>query len=1123
MKTKRILSITLIMALVLSLFTGVMPSVLAEPTNTDFVPESYYFDFSQYNFDTMTLEEKAADSSNYKCTTINPYSATVNCGVWSLEEDSTATGGKYLKYVKDNNGSGTALSNFLFVANPTGDYTISGEHIVLADATTYNIKIRYKIENLEDEKYDLNLFAVATGNVTTPNSCPAENLVYIKKGLGNTDGWVEALYSFTTPDSYTGTANSLLLGFNPGKEGTTTRPATGTAFTYSVAIDYVEIEKPEFAAQHMNIDFNDYAVTKVSGNSGSIYNHADARWEIAGDDNKYMSYPSDGSMTSTSSAQYAFMANPTGSGSYAGDQAGLAFILENGGEYSVSFKYRLSNLASGGTLTVKVGATGATSCCNGWSGANTAIVLTPEDGTSGITLEESSDWKTVNYTFAMSTTSTTARRSMQMAFVPNYNQRISEYTLDLDDIVVDRLATVKIVDQEGNTATQKGVPAAPIGTTGMGGNKAETFVDITKAEIYNGTTAMTGEYKYYNDKDLTKEITEYTFNPVNETVYAKFVASQPDTNQVAFCGFDKYTLRTKAYEDTSPYGAFVSMGYNNSTTEHAWDIVDTEAYSGTKSMHLALSSSYNSARKFLYIGNGYEFEDNVSYQVSLRIKKDNAVEQDGNIKINLGNGGDIYGRFIYGQEDKSNIEISATNLSDEWTEITFSIIYIPQALSNLNYSVDYYRAPTLRFDTDSNVAVYIDAITISTVCGETSAEVIDTNANDNKQEIRVTSSYIVNDSDKVVLAGNEYDVVERGILAKASTNTSKLIAGEDGVLFVKKTENLDDYWADGENGEKIFAMLIEGISVNDHREITARSYVKLSDGNTYYSPETTFSVGDSNAPAGYSLVWGDEFDGTELDTTKWNKEYNVSAPLYQTDSKDVMSVENGMLNLNVTRHVGSNTNLKYDVPMGLTTSKTMNYAYGYLEVRARVPYQKGLSSAFWFRSNGQLSKDAGTKLSDTLAEIDMIETLTFTDRVTPNIHKWLSSGEEILHTQYNSGSGNTTQQYVFNSENLCDEFHIYGFEWTETEIKMYVDRVLYATYDITKDYEKTIDAIGDMAAFKDPAHIIIGMKPQLAESGAYDYYGDGSGYTTDDTVFETPYSIDWIRLYQKDDAGMLLK
>ncbi len=1122
MKTKRILSITLIMALVLSLFTGVMPSVSAEPTNPD--TESYYIDFSQYNFDTMTLEEKAADSSNYKCTTINPYSATVNCGVWSLEEDSTVTGGKYLKYVKDNNGSGTALYNFLFVANPTGDYTTSGEHIVLANATTYNIKIRYKIENLEDEKYDLNLFAVATGSVTTPNSCPAENLVYIKKGLGNTDGWVEALYSFTTPDSYTGTANSLLLGFNPGKEGTTTRPAAGTAFTYSVAIDYVEIEKPEFAAQHMNIDFNDYAVTKVSGNSGSIYNHADARWEIAGDDNKYMSYPSDGSMTSTSSAQYAFMANPTGSGSYAGDQAGLAFILENGGEYRVSFKYRLSSLASGGTLTFKVGATGGTSCCNGWSGANTAIALAPEEGTSGTALEASTDWKTVSYTFIMSTTSTTARRSMQMAFLPNYNQRVSEYTLDIDDIVVDRLATVTIKDEAGNTTTKKGAPAAPVGTTGMGGNAAEVIeLPSLNAEVYNGSTANTGVIKYYNDKEYTKEISSYTFGAVSETIYSKLQVLQSDVNQVAFCGFDEYKLRSSC-EKGNTYGNFVYGGYYNTDTEHVWDIVDTDVYTGTKSMHMALSGDYNAARKFLYIGSGYEFEDNVTYQLSMRVKKNAEIEQDGYLKISLGGGGDVYGRFIYGQ-DSSNIQISAEEISSEWTEIKLLLTFIPQTNSTFGdmYSVDYYRAPTLRFETDSNVAVYIDTITLSTVCGSTAAEVIDTNTEDNKQEVRVTSSYIVNDSDKVVLAGNEYDVVERGILAKASTNTSKLIAGEDGVLFVKKTENLDDYWADGENGEKIFAMLIEGISVNDHREITARSYVKLSDGNTYYSPETTFSVGDSNAPAGYSLVWGDEFDGTELDTTKWNKEYNVSAPLYQTDSKDVMSVENGMLNLNVTRHVGSNTNLKYDVPMGLTTSKTMNYAYGYLEVRARVPYQKGLSSAFWFRSNGQLSKDSGTKLSDTLAEIDMIETLTFTDRVTPNIHKWLSSGEEILHTQYNSGSGNTTQQYVFNSENLCDEFHIYGFEWTETEIKMYVDRVLYATYDITKDYEKTIDAIGDMAAFKDPAHIIIGMKPQLAESGAYDYYGDGSGYTTDDTVFETPYSIDWIRLYQKDDAGMLLK
>ena len=1128
MKTKRILSVTLIMALVLSLFTGIMPIVSAEPTNPDFVSEKYYFDFSQYAFDTVTVEDRAANLG-YNGNTVNAYSATVNCGVWSLEEDDTATGGKYLKYVKDNNGSGTSLSNFLFVANPTGDYSTKGNHIVLDAATTYNIKIRYKVEDLEEEKYDLNLFAVATTTVGTPNDCPAANLVYIQKGLGNTNGWVEATYKFTTPASYTGTVNSLLLGFNPATEGTTNRPSAGTLYTYSVAIDYVEIQKPEFAAQHMNIDFDDFVITPFNGNNiGTVYTSTTNPnlWVIGNEDNnKFIQFPYNtaGARTSPGSAFYAFMANPTGSGDYKGDQAGLAFILENGGEYRISFKYRLSSLASGGTMTFKVGATGSMSCCNAtWSEANQSIALTPEDGTSSISLGVTSEWKTMTYTFKMSTTSATARRSMQVAFVPNLTQLKSTYTLDVDDVVVDRLATVTIKDEAGNTATQKGAPAAPIGTLDMGGNTAEAVDMPVKAEVYSGTTAQIGEYKYYSDKDLTKEITSYTFNSVNETIYSKFIATTSNANQVAFCGFDEYKLRTKSYDDATAYGDFVGMGYLNGTNEHVWDIVDTEAYSGTKSMHMALASGYDASRRYLYIGNGYEWEDNASYQVSLRIKKDAEIEQNGFLKINLGGGGNIYGAFIYGQ-NSSEIMIPADELSSEWTEITFAYNYIPQKITKFPYSIDYYAGPTLFFttDTDSNVAIYLDAITISKVCGDIAAETIDINNEDNKQEVRVTSSYLVNDSNKVLLAGVEYDVVERGILAKASTNTVKLLEGNDGVLSVKKAENLDDYWADGANGEKIFAMLIEDISVNDHREITARSYVKLSDGNTYYSPLTTFSVGETNAPAGYKLVWGDEFDGTKLDTTKWNTEYTVNPPLYQT--KDVISVENGMLNLNVTRHVGSDTSLKYDVPLDLSTSKTMNYQYGYLEVRARVPYQRGLNSAVWLRSNGQISKDAGTKLSDTLAEIDIFETLTLTDRATSNIHKWLTVDSVLSHSQYNSGTGNKIQQYIFDSENLCDEFHIYGFEWTETEIKMYIDRELYATYDITTDYEKNGNVVGDMASFHDPSHIIIGMKPQLAELGAYDYYGDGSGYTTDDTVFETPYSIDWIRLYQKDDTGMLLK
>ncbi len=242
-KKQRVISFLLIIALLLSLCPLAILST-AQASEDTFSPEKHYFDFSQYEFDTVTLEELAVFNS-YKATTVNAYNATKNVGFWSLENDSNVTGGKYLKYVKDNNGNNGGLFNFLFVANATGNYQTNekDKHIVLKANTPYSIKIRYKIENLEEEKYDLNLFAVATQGVATPNSCPAGNLVYIKEGLGNTDGWTEATYSFVTPETYLGNNNSLLLGFNPAKEGTTTRPSEGTKFTYSVSVDCVEINR----------------------------------------------------------------------------------------------------------------------------------------------------------------------------------------------------------------------------------------------------------------------------------------------------------------------------------------------------------------------------------------------------------------------------------------------------------------------------------------------------------------------------------------------------------------------------------------------------------------------------------------------------------------------------------------------------------------------------------------------------------------------------------------------------------------------------------------------------------------------------------------------------------------
>ena len=79
----------------------------------------------------------------------------------------------------------------------------------------------------------------------------------------------------------------------------------------------------------------------------------------------------------------------------------------------------------------------------------------------------------------------------------------------------------------------------------------------------------------------------------------------------------------------------------------------------------------------------------------MRIKKDTSVEQSGNLKITLGGGGDVYGKFISGGVN-SVITIPANELSDEWTEYTIPITFVPQTMeTHPDYNADYYRGQLL--------------------------------------------------------------------------------------------------------------------------------------------------------------------------------------------------------------------------------------------------------------------------------------------------------------------------------------------------------------------------------------------------------------------------------------------
>ncbi len=244
------------------------------------------------------------------------------------------------------------------------------------------------------------------------------------------------------------------------------------------------------------------------------------------------------------------------------------------------------------------------------------------------------------------------------------------------------------------------------------------------------------------------------------------------------------------------------------------------------------------------------------------------------------------------------------------------------------------------------------------------------------------------------------------------------------------------------------------------------------------------------------LVWSDEFNGTALDTDKWSFQRSMSAKdrLYSNGPEEVQ-VANGRLTL--TTHYDNDGNVV--VPEGLTTSNRMLFRYGYMEMRACLPYGRpGPWPSWWMKTNTPLAK------ADYMAEIDIFEVFSSRHTLIANIHKWGKNG----HVMTDQGQ----RSYIFEGDisNLRNEFHVYGFEWTPEHMKMLVDGEVFVTFDITEagDFDKV--AHPGMDGFHDFAYILYNNEIYTPDIG-----GDSYSWVSEESVMPQLYHIDWVRLYQK--------
>lgn len=175
-------------------------------------------------------------------------------------------------------------------------------------------------------------------------------------------------------------------------------------------------------------------------------------------------------------------------------------------------------------------------------------------------------------------------------------------------------------------------------------------------------------------------------------------------------------------------------------------------------------------------------------------------------------------------------------------------------------------------------------------------------------------------------------------------------------------------------------------------------------------------------PEGYELVWSDEFEGTELDSSKWaprglgpRRGGIISADCVYVDGEGQLVIE--------TRRVGD----EYHSGM-IGTQKRFMQRYGYFETRLKFPEYGGQNSGFWLQSPGNV--DGGGPPGEAGVEVDIIE-----------FHRGRRGGwaNNALHWGgYGKGHEKVNRRRPFDDGN---EFHTYGLLWSETGYVWYTDGV----------------------------------------------------------------------------------
>lgn len=188
-----------------------------------------------------------------------------------------------------------------------------------------------------------------------------------------------------------------------------------------------------------------------------------------------------------------------------------------------------------------------------------------------------------------------------------------------------------------------------------------------------------------------------------------------------------------------------------------------------------------------------------------------------------------------------------------------------------------------------------------------------------------------------------------------------------------------------------------------------------------------------------TLVWSDEFDAAQLDPEVWffengdGSQYGIPGwgnNELQWYLQDSAQLRDGMLVITAREESAGGKNY---TSARLNTRDRFAFKYGRIEARIRFPAGQGIWPAFWM-----LPQDNVYGTWAASGEIDIVEAVNLGGTGGNTVFGTIHYGGESPANQF---SGN---DYLVPTDATTD-FHTYAFEWDATEMRWYVDDILYST------------------------------------------------------------------------------